>query len=257
MRVGLAYVDITWNNLTTASLICTRVDECVELILRASLLESLSLQGITMPSNIPLDSNTRIVHLRLRSLEFSRTKEETAVARFLDSVSLPSLEKWIHDLSPFPLNNVLSFIEHLSPRLKRFEISEIDATEVLPHLSSLEFLELRNTQSSATNELLDLLCVSAESPLFLPCLQSLEIDYGLSVTWKSLLHMFALSRRRSMRVKVNIERYYWNQIKDNAAKPLLELVDKGFDLSFVMDGKFDVLKEYKDSGKCYLETQTR
>ena len=259
MTVGLAYVDIAWNNLTTASLICMRVDECVELILRAPLLESLTLHEITMPSDISLDSNKRIVHPRLHSLEFLGSKDETAVARFLDSVNLPSLEKWIHNRSSFPLNNVLSFIEHISSGLKRFKIISPNATDlcitgVFPHLSSLEFLELRTDQYNTTDELLDLLChgVSDESPLFLPCLQSLEIDCGPSVTWKYLPRVFASSRWRSLRVKVDIKRYHWNEIKDEAAKPLLELVDKGFDFSIVMDGKIDVLQEYKDSEKCHL-----
>jgi len=175
-------------------------------------------------------------------------------------VNLPSLEKWIHNRSSFPLNNVLSFIEHISSGLKRFKISSPDATDlcitgVFPHLSSLEFLELRTNQYNATNELLDLLChgvSAAESPLFLPCLQSLEIDCGPSVTWKSLPRMFASSRWRSLRVKVHIQGYYWKEIKDKAAKPLLELVDKGFDFSVVMDEKFDVLQEYKDSERCHL-----
>jgi len=69
LRLGLPYVDITWNNLTVASVFKIDVGDCVKLIRRAPLLQTLRMQAIhSHASSFPLP-NTRIVHHRLHSLE--------------------------------------------------------------------------------------------------------------------------------------------------------------------------------------------
>jgi len=243
--VDLSYVDILWNNLTVASICRTRADECVELIRRAPLLEALTLQAVDSSSGVFPFPNTRIVRPHLRSLETSKMWEETAVAEILDSVCLPSLEQWIHDQSPFhsccPLSSMVSFMGCLSSGLKIFKlnIDRVDCHQViglLCNLPSLESLELRITSGPhPTDEFLHLLCASGQSLLFLPCLQSLEFLYSRSFAWESLPHIYVLPRWRSLRVKVSNIFGKTNDIQDETARLLLELVDKGFHLEIVID----------------------
>jgi hypothetical protein len=253
VAVGLPYVDIIWSNLTAASVDLISVDECFELMQQAPLLQILSLRGIIYGSSdlLPIP-DTRIVLSHLHSLELSTIRDETLVAGILDSVCLPSLEQWIHYKSVFPLDNMISFIGRSSSRPKIFKISIDDldyhrVTPLLCSLSSLESLELRSY--SWSGNFFNGLCASAESPLFLPHLQSLEFSGQLtSPLCKCVLQIFALRplpHRQSLRVKINARFFHRNDFEDETAKLLLELVDKGFDLSIV-DGKVDLLQKYKE-----------
>ena len=245
LRVALPCIDIIWNNLTVASVSRIDVGDCVELIRRAPLLQTLRMREIDSLSGIffPLP-NTRIVHPRLHSLEISIIK-----AGFLDSVCFPSLEKWTHNHRPFRLGEMISFIEW-SSRLKMFQLSinNIPADQVIQffrHLSSLEFLELRLVPARRqviTMELIDMLvCASAESPLFLPCLKSLKFVFHAFFLWESLPQIFALPRWRSLRVKVNPP----PDGNEHVAKLLRGLVEKGFDLSIDGEGEIDMPPEDK------------
>jgi len=123
VAVRLPRVDITWHNLTVASVDYIGVDECFELIRRAPLLENLSLRRIYSSSSIFPIPNTRIILPHLHSLELSelaRIVETNVVTKILDSVCLPSLKQWIHDCSSLPLDNVIKFIECFSSRLRIF-----------------------------------------------------------------------------------------------------------------------------------------
>jgi hypothetical protein len=249
--VGLLFVNIAWDNLTVALVHDIGVDECIELIRRAPHLETLTLQEIKISSTIFPIPNTRIIHPSLHSLELSKIGEETLVAGILDSLCLPSLEKWIHDRSPFPLDNMLSFVECSSSCLKVFRIS-IDwndyhqVIQFLSHLSSIEFLELCTGRRPPSEELFSYLCASAESPLYLPHLQSLEFVSEFHFNWKYLLHIFALSRWQSLKVRVKINRRLrLDDMEDQTARPLLELVDKGIDLTIFDKRNIDVLQAYK------------
>jgi hypothetical protein len=251
-EVGLPYVNIIWSHLTAASVHRISVDECFELMQRAPLLQILSLRSIHGSSDLLPILDTRIVLPHLHSLELLTIPDETLVAGILDSVCLPSLEQWIHDQSPFPLDNMISFIGRLSSRLRILKISidKLDyhqVTTLLCSLSSLESLELRSY--SWSGEIFNGLRASAESPLFLPHLQSLEFVGQLdSPLWKCVLQLFALPRWQSLRVKITdpfYYRYQRQQFEDETAKLLLEMVDKGFDLSIV-DGKVDLLQKYKE-----------
>jgi hypothetical protein len=188
MTVGLPYVDIVWNNLTMASVTEIRVDDCLELIRRAPLLETLKLESIHPSSVLPI-SNTGVIYPRLRSLELLGIWEENVVTGILDSLRLPSMEQWIHDKSSIPLDNMTSFIVYSSSCLKIFKmgIYNLDCHQVtglLSHLPSLEFLELRSAcawlRKPPIAEVISLLCASAQSPLYLPYLKSLAnaISHG-------------------------------------------------------------------------------
>jgi hypothetical protein len=251
VEVSLLHVDIIWNNLTVASVNSIGVDECFELIRRAPLLENLTLCRIHDDASSDLFPipNTRIVLPHLQSLELSNFWEEDVVAKILDSVCLPSLKQWIHDRSPFPLDNMIKFIGCLSSRLKRLKMGidcghlydENQLPTFLYPLSSLEFLELRIDDSSG-EKFFNILCASAQSPLFLPQLQSLELTgpYPCPM-WKCAFQIFTVSHRQSLRVKVNCK---YGRIEDETLKQLLELDDRGFDLSFV-NGKIDLLQKYR------------
>jgi hypothetical protein len=114
LGVGLRCVDIIWNNLTVASVFDIGVDECVELIRRAPLLQTLRLRGINTSSGIFPVPNTRILHPHLHSLELSRIEERSVLVGILDSLCLPSLEQWLHDCRPLLPETMIPFIGYLS-----------------------------------------------------------------------------------------------------------------------------------------------
>jgi len=248
LRVGLPSVDIIWNNLTVASVDGIGVHDCVELIRRAPVLQTLRLRAIkTSPSIFPLP-NTRIVHPHIRSLETSIFRNPSTFAAFLDSVAFPSLEQWTHNYPPFLMENFISFIEW-SPHLKMFKLNINNAPadrviQLLRHLPSLEFLELCQEPlmhgGVITIELIDMLvCASSESPRFLPCLQSLKFVSKTVFPWESLPQIFALPRWRSLRVKVSAPLGG----NGHAAKLLWGLVKGGFELSINGDGEIDTPPE--------------
>jgi hypothetical protein len=261
MSVNLQYADIIWNNLTVASVYDLGVDECFELIRRAPLLETLTLQAINPSSDVFPIPNTRIIHLHLHSLELWGFKEETMVTGILDLLCLPSLEQWIHDLSPLPLDSMISFIGCLSSCLTIFKISidEIDyhqVTRLLSNLSSLKVLELRAVDRPPTDDFFSLLCSSAQSPLYLPHLQSLNFLCAYDFPWLSLPQIFDLSRWQTLRVKVNTQLSY---LDCKIAKLFLELVDKGVDLRIINDWPWpyqytDLLQAYKKRQLSYTNS---
>ena len=249
MGVGLPYVDITWNNLTLASVSRIDVGNCVELIRRAPLLQTLRIGNIDSLSGIFPLPNTRIVHPHLHSLKLLQIINRNASIEFLDSVSFPSLEQWLHEHDIFLVEHMISFVEW-SPRLKVLKIS-IDnipahhVIQLLGHLSALEHLELRSVLGAGYRQIIDMLCASGESPLFLPCIQSLDFLCEASgfFPWGSLPQIFVLSRWRSLRVKVDAPPG-WHDFVDHSVKQLQELIDKGFDLSIVDVGGAETLQEH-------------
>jgi hypothetical protein len=254
LSVGLPCVNITWNNLTVASLYDIGVDECVELIRRAPLLQTLRLQEINTSSGGFPTPNKRIVHPHLHSLELWGVRKKSVVFGILDSLCLPSLEQWLHHDCPLLLKTMISFIGYLSClKIFKINIDYFDCDQViklLSHLSSLESLELRSTypvnymlgEINPIEELLDLLVNPTQSSLFLPRLQSLEFACRSSFPWKFLPQIFASSRWRSLRVKVYTCR---RDVVDKTAKLVPELVDKGFDFSI---GEIGASQEYEDWG---------
>ena len=252
-RVGLRCIDILWNNLTAASVNHIGLDESLELIRLAPLLETLTLQAINPSSDVFPIPDTRIVHPHLHSLELRGFKEETVVTGILDLLCLPSLEQWIHDLSPLPLDSMITFIGCLSSCLAILKIS-IDkinyhqVTRLLSNLSSLKVLELRAFDRPPTDDFFSLLCSSAQSPLYLPHLQSLNFLCAYDFPWLSVPQIFVLSRWRTLRVKVNTQLTY---LDCKIAKLFLELVGKGVDLRVINDwpGPYqytDLLQAYKE-----------
>ena len=246
--IGLQYVDIAWNNLTVASVYNIGVDECLELIRRAPLLETLKLGLINPSSSVFPIPSTRVIHLHLHLLELWKIEEEI-LPRILDSLWLPSLEQWIQcNQTPVLIDNVISFVECLSSGLKIFKIGiHLHCYEIawlLLYLPSLEFLELRTTHGDLPIDLFNKLCANTQYPPFLPHLQTLEFLCEFKFPWEFLPRIFALSCWKGLRVKVNIRN--GNLYSDEeVVKLLLELVDKGFDLSIIENGETDLLQEYR------------
>ena len=218
-------------------------------------MENLSLCRIYASSRLFPIPNTRIVLPHLHSLELSKIAEETVVAKILDSMCLPSLEQWIHDQPSLPLKNMISFIGCLSSRFKIFKIAvnEPDYHQVprlLSFLSSLEFLSLELcTPHTPSDELLNALCSFAQSSLFLPQLQSLELACEFYSPWKSLHQIFTLPHRQHLKVKIKtLFGHLLYHSKDENMKIVQELVEKGFDLSIVRpDSQMDWLRSYKEA----------
>jgi hypothetical protein len=249
----LANIDIVWNHLTTASMEDIGVDECFELMRRAPLLETLQLLRIIPSSGIFPIPTSRIVLPHLHWLEIWNIKDEIVVAKLLDSMCTPSLKHWDQqiqgDLSF--ASHTVSFIDQSSFSLKTFKIRGsqgpcIQVPRILDHLSSLERLELRfwALHGFPINELLKGLCASDESSPLLPHLQTLEFDFPFSFSWESLRRIFSSSSRRCLTVKINQQ--YKENIPNEDAEKLLELVDQGFNLSILRDGNIDVLEECRE-----------
>jgi len=252
-KYRLRNVRIVWNCLTRASLEHIAVDECIELMRRAPLLKTLSLVGIIRSSGTFPAPPARIILPRLRRLSILNIPDESVVAEALDSICAPSLKHWNHDLSkhPAPVVNIILFIEHSSFSLKTFNIggfqSNYDQVHGiicrLPSLDSLR-LQFRLRNRSPTDELLNQLCASDESSPFLPHLRTLEFRPQFTFPWGSLPRLFSSSIRRSLRVKVDQQAD--EHIPDEDVEKLLELVDAGFNLNILRDGKVDVLEEYRE-----------
>jgi len=249
-KYRLANVDIGWNRLTTASMEDIGVDECFELMRRAPLLETLALLSIIPSSGTFSIPTSRIVLPRLHWLQIWNVTDEIVVAKILDSMCTPSLKRWVHqirgDLSS--ASHMVSFIDQSSFSLKTFKMRGSrdlysQFHRIFYHLSSLESLELRFwfLIESPIDELLQWLCASDDSSPFLPHLQTLEFDVRFTFPWESLRRIFSSSNRRSLTVKIN--QTFKQTIPNEVAEKLLELVDEGFDLSVLRDGKVDALEE--------------
>jgi hypothetical protein len=170
------------------------VDECFELIRRAPLLRPLGCRIYPPPAVFPIP-NTRIIRPHLHSLELSR------IARKM--WSLESLIRCVcplgaMDSRPTPFAPGQHDIIH-----RMFIFLSENIQDQLCLLSSLEFLELRSPTYRPSDELLPVLWASAQSPLFLPRLQSLEFACEFYSPWKYLHHIFTLSHRQSLRVKID------------------------------------------------------
>ncbi|KIM38260.1 hypothetical protein M413DRAFT_30377 [Hebeloma cylindrosporum] len=192
---SFAYIDISCNRLTHASVEDVHVDECCELIQCAPLLEVLKLRDIhgshsRRRPRIPIP-NSRVVLRHLHSLELNGNTKDKVLVRILDSISTPSLKHWIHRTYGGSSPNMISFIEHSAFSLKTFQVAGPrdvydEVHLVLSHLSSLESLRLHIYSGfhepdgpPLADEFLDLLCSPGETSVFLPHLQSLQFTGSL------------------------------------------------------------------------------
>ena len=261
-KYRLTNIDILWNRLTTVTMSYIAVDQCLELMRRAPLLEILSLLEIIRSSDLFPIPTARIVIPQLHSLGISSTTNETLVAKILDSMRAPSLKHWKHKAfshvweNPPSTSTMLSFIGQSSFSLESFTVGGgttlyDQLPRILYHLSSLEFLTLqfRVDNQSPTDELLNRLCASDESSPFLPHLHTLHFSLELTFPWESLPRLFSSSNRRSLKVKVDqqINAYIMNETMGK----LVKLVDEGFNLSIFREGKFDMLEEYREKRRFF------
>ena len=250
-RYRLANVDIVWNRLTHTFLQHIAVDECFELMRRAPHLESISLLEIIHSSGAFPAPTARIILPQLRRLGISYIVDDSVARELLDSMCAPSLKHWDHCLSGHA-GSVISFIDHSSFSLKTFNVGGRQhrylydqVHRILCRLSSLELLKLQCLfPDSRIDELLNRLCASDESSPYLPCLRTLEFGPQFMFPWRSLPRLFSSSTRRSLTVSVDLQDD--QHIPDEAAGKLLELVDAGFNLSILREGKVDVLEEYRE-----------
>ncbi|KIM38268.1 hypothetical protein M413DRAFT_448001 [Hebeloma cylindrosporum] len=250
----LISVDIAWNFITVASLKTIPVDECFEFLRRCPVLESLTLTsvyfyraGVTFPM-----PQTRISCLHLHSLELSMI-DESVLSNILDSICLPALRRWVHFHCPVPWDKMLSLAKHSS--LKEFRMSGgpdayPDVPNFLHQLSSLEVLQLRfwfSSRKPPASELLDRLCTPASgSSPFLPHLQYLEFALSFPLSWESIPQLFASPNRQSLKIKVDYESHRGPQnLTDEAAERLLEMVGKGYDLTILRNGQ-DLIQELRE-----------
>ena len=179
-RVGLRCIDILWNNLTAASVNHIGLDESLELIRRAPLLETLTLQAINPSSDVFPIPDTRIVRLHLHALELLEFWKEAVLTGIFDSLCLPSLEQWIHNRSHFPLNNMISF-GCLSPCLKKLEIDieHVDYHQLTRFLSRLSSLE------SCAPAMISPKATTRSSSICYASLPNLHYSFPASNLWSS------------------------------------------------------------------------
>ena len=248
-RYYLANVDIFWNRLTTATLEYIAVDQCLELMRRAPLLEILSLIEVRDFSNVFPIPMARITLPQLLSLKICCTMH---IELILDSMCAPSLKHWEHGVwahisSPSP-SSMVSFIGQSSFSLKSLTVKGTlefynQLHTILYHLSSLEFLTLKfrfRIQTSTDNLFVRL---SDQASLFLPHLRTLHFSFLFMFPWESLPRLFSSPIRRSMRMKV--DQLISVRIMNETVEKLVKLVDEGFHLTILSKGKVDVLEEYR------------
>ena len=251
-KCRLRNIDIAFNRLTRTSLEFFAIDECFELMRRAPLLETITLIGIIRSSGTFPAPAARIILPQLRRLATFYFPDERVVAETYDSICAPSLLHWEHRSSGYPpsLSSMISFSEHSSFSLKAFSVGICrdvydQVHRILCRLSSLDLLKLhfQLPNQPPTDELLNRLCTSDESSPFLPRLRTLQFTHQLTFPWESLPRIFSSSTRQSLMVKVDqqIDAHIPNEV----AEKLLGLVDAGFNLSILRDGKVDVLEEYQ------------
>lgn len=164
-----------------------------------------------LPATFPIP-HARISCSHLRSLELSNIKKKIVVAQFLDSVYIPSLEYWAaHKGCALPMDNMISLIEYSSFCLREFAIGGDQAAyeqvhNLLRPLDSLEVLVLHfwfHEHRPPTGNFLNLLCSPGESQPFLPHLQALTFGCSLPFSWECVSQIFASSRRRSLKLKID------------------------------------------------------
>ena len=171
------------------------------------------------------------------------------VTQIIDSMCLPALQRWVHYHCYVSWDKMISLTRHSSSHLKEFKINGgpdayLNIPNFLHHLPSLEVLHLQfwfSSRQPPSRELLHFLCDSMEE--YLPHLQYLEFGSSFPFSWETIPRIFASPHRRSLKMKVDYEFHRCPaNITDEDAERLLELVEKGFDLSIFQDGQ-DVLEK--------------
>ncbi|KIM36952.1 hypothetical protein M413DRAFT_31341 [Hebeloma cylindrosporum] len=259
--LSLEYVDILWDNLTVVHLSSLPVDEFFEVLQRCPNITTITLQKITRPSGTFIVPNTRIPCPRVLSFELSNIIDKVVLSQVLDLVKFPSLDQWSISTCAFPQRNMISFIEASSFTLKTFQIVgdrriSDRIHNLLRHFPSLETLHLRfwfhdNLPTDSKVPFFSKLCSTTETD-FLPRLQTLKFGYDLAFPLHALPKLFTTGHRRSLEVEINYEGPL-TIIGDGIAERLLELVDKGFRVKVLCNGKADILEEYRVKQRSHKE----
>lgn len=207
------------------------------------------LRHIKPPSGTFSVHNTRISCPHVRSLELWKIRSEVVLGQILDLVCLPSLEEWTLQWCRSPLNKMISFVESSSFGLKTFwTIGNCDDPDqihdLLRYLPFIKVLQLGFCfKDKPPTEVLffKLLCSPSETT-FLPHLQTLKFDHDLLFSWESLSQIFSASHHQTLELEVDYHNILG--VEDETAARLLELVNEGFNLRVLRDGKTDMIEGY-------------
>jgi len=259
--LSLKCVDILWNNLTVVRLSSLALDEFFEALRRAPHLTTITLLYMNPPSGTFSIPDTRISFPHVRSLELCGIESEVVLGQVFDLVCLPSLEKWALHWCPFLLKKMASFIESSSFGLKTFRFATHDVSDqihnLLRYLPSIKVLQLELffTVIPPTEVSFFELLSSPSETAFLPQLQTLKFGHDSLVSLESLPQIFSASHRQSLRLEVD---YYGSEaVKDETAARFLELADEGFNLRVLRCEEADMIEEYRVKRRSQREQRSR
>jgi len=242
----LSAIDIEWVNITCLTLAFISLDECIEAIKSAPLLEScklLSLDPLTDEDSPAFHSKHLFRHTGLRKLTLEGIEVDLLIV-FLELMDFPSIEELSYELeNETEVECLISFLNRSRICLKRLALlinEDIRGAlkkllDAVPDLSNLEceFSSHMPFVVVPINDFLQRLSSSPPilpggSPGFLPNLQSLVLRIHVAGTplWQNVPPIFSLSHRKPLNFK--IETKDWRLKLDDGLLSILELIDQGF-----------------------------
>jgi len=252
-NLPLTLIDIGRDNITHATLNRLTVDDCIEFLQRAPDLEHYRVH-LADRDFTSIRFDTPILHSQLRSFHIS-TRHPTA--NLLNIFTLPSLEEWSQNViaGAIPVMPMLSLFERSKCCLKVLNLDTIqmpseDLNILLQAIpSSLESLRLTFWDALDNCAVMDsiltrilhpapaggsnILAEDAMPEPLLPHLQFIECTahfQGPLLPWDRIPQLYCQSNRRSLVLKSTV---LDDEIRDETALQLLQLVDEGVDLQIL------------------------
>ncbi|KAF8958276.1 hypothetical protein BDZ97DRAFT_1762291 [Flammula alnicola] len=206
-ELGIAPIDIEWNNVTHVTACFFSINECFELLQKAPQMTHFALSGINgKRRDFPIPQ-TVVQHRRLSFLDITYDVR-MGINIFLERTSFPALKTWKHRTGKgaLPINDIIAHIARSSCRLNSMMLSQyietVDSDELVKLLRatpSLEHLALRcipdDPDMNYFDPFLRLLSTSVreqgvESALFLPHLKALDITGVEAFSWDHIPGIF-------------------------------------------------------------------
>ena len=256
----ISTIDIKWDNLTFLELTLPVLDECIEAIQQAPLLETCS---ITLSSTtfLPFIPKTTLRHLCLRALKLINFPVGI-LGSFFDALDLPALQAYhhltLHTRHDISAHNLISLLNRSRIDLKQLTLDAYtlrveDLKKLLnavPWLQNLRLGVCSPANAPDIRELFEHLSSSPPSigdiPGVLPSLQSLTISgYKISI-WGCILHLFSSPHRKLLRLEVNEKDEI--DIDIDTFRTIVRLVDEGFNIR-IHWAELDYLQRFKEKSR--------
>ena len=259
----ISTVHIKWDNLTSLKMSLAVVDECIEAIQQAPLLETCSITLSSTTGFLPFIPKTTLRHLCLRTLKLCNFPFGI-LCSFLDALDLPALQAYHHrtldkrhDISA---HNIISLLNRSRIDLKQLTLNAYslrveDLKKLLnaaPWLQNLRLSVCSPDNAPVIRELFEHLYSSPPSigdiPGVLPSLQSLTISGREISIWGCIPHLFSSPHRKLLRLEVNEQGACEIDIDNDTFRTIVRLVDEGFNIRIHLAG-LDYLQRLKEKSR--------